>query len=732
MVTGDRPGVVAVGTQPSHRRRLAPRSTVRSRGRSPARTSARPRRRRCRGSRCPGALSPPPDPRPRSRACPALNLTRDEARERAALLSVDAYDVTLDLTTRAADVPPRPRWSASGRRRRARHASSTSSRRTVHEVVAQRRDRWTSPRWSRRDPDRSCAAWPRSNELRVVADCRVHEHRRGAAPVRRPGRRRGLPVLASSRWPTPGGCSPSSTSPTSRRRSRFTVTAPAHWQVVSNSPDAASPEPARRRRRDLALRADAAAVPYVTALVAGPYHVERGELTSRGRPDDPARRVLPRARWPSTWTPTTSSTSPGPGFAFFEQPFDLPYPFAKYDQLFVPEFNAGRDGERRRGDLPRGLRLPLQGARGDRRAARADDPARARAHVVRRPRHHALVGRPVAERVVRRVRQHPLPGRGDPLAAAPGRRSPRWRSPGPTGRTSCPPRTRSSPTSATSRTSRSTSTASPTPRAPRCSSSSSPGSARTPSSRALRSYFRDARVGQHRAARPARRAGGHQRPRPDGLVAGVAARPPGVNTLRPLIEVDADGAITAFAVLQEAPAEHPAAAPAPARHRLLRPRRTTARCAAPSRVELDVDGAAHRGAGAGRPAPRPTCCWSTTTTWPTPRSGSTSRSLATAIGAPRRLRGLAAAHAGLGRGLGHDPRRRDAGPRDFVDLVLGNIGAGDRLHRRPGPAAPAGRHAASCYVAPEHRDAVAALGRRPAAGARPAAASRAATRSCSW
>ena len=29
------------------------------------------------------------------------------------------------------------------------------------------------------------------------------------------------------------------------------------------------------------------------------------------------------------------------GFAFYEEWFDRPYPFAKYDQLFVPEFNAG-------------------------------------------------------------------------------------------------------------------------------------------------------------------------------------------------------------------------------------------------------------------------------------------------------------------------------------------------------------------------------------------------------
>ena len=29
------------------------------------------------------------------------------------------------------------------------------------------------------------------------------------------------------------------------------------------------------------------------------------------------------------------------GFAYFEELFDLAYPFAKYDQIFVPEFNAG-------------------------------------------------------------------------------------------------------------------------------------------------------------------------------------------------------------------------------------------------------------------------------------------------------------------------------------------------------------------------------------------------------
>ena len=29
------------------------------------------------------------------------------------------------------------------------------------------------------------------------------------------------------------------------------------------------------------------------------------------------------------------------GFAFFEDAFDFPYPFHKYDQLYVPEYNTG-------------------------------------------------------------------------------------------------------------------------------------------------------------------------------------------------------------------------------------------------------------------------------------------------------------------------------------------------------------------------------------------------------
>ena len=47
------------------------------------------------------------------------------------------------------------------------------------------------------------------------------------------------------------------------------------------------------------------------------------------------------------------------GFEFFEEQFGRPYPFTKYDQLFVPGVQRGRHGERRLRDVPRGLRVPV-------------------------------------------------------------------------------------------------------------------------------------------------------------------------------------------------------------------------------------------------------------------------------------------------------------------------------------------------------------------------------------
>jgi aminopeptidase N len=116
------------------------------------------------------------------------------------------------------------------------------------------------------------------------------------------------------------------------------VTAPSHWQVVSN---AATPEPVAVNE-DVS-RWDFAATPrmstYITALVAGPYHVERDSYT--GTFGTYPLGVFCRSSLADHLDAEEIFTLTKAGFAFFEDLFGIGYPFGKYDQLFVPEFNAG-------------------------------------------------------------------------------------------------------------------------------------------------------------------------------------------------------------------------------------------------------------------------------------------------------------------------------------------------------------------------------------------------------
>jgi len=118
----------------------------------------------------------------------------------------------------------------------------------------------------------------------------------------------------------------------------FTVTAPDHWQVVSNSP---TPEPTRVRD-GVATWAFAPTPPmscYITALVAGPYAVVRDEVQTR-KGTVPLGIFCRRSMVEHLDADNVFDCTKR-GFAFFEQEFDSEYPFDKYDQLFTPEYNMG-------------------------------------------------------------------------------------------------------------------------------------------------------------------------------------------------------------------------------------------------------------------------------------------------------------------------------------------------------------------------------------------------------
>ena len=120
---------------------------------------------------------------------------------------------------------------------------------------------------------------------------------------------------------------------------QFTVAAPSNWRLISNSPT-----PAPVDRGDGTAIWVFAPTPrlssYVTALIAGPYSEWRDELTSADGRTIPLG-VYSRASLAEHVDADYLFAKTKEGFEFFEEQFDYPYPFDKYDQLFVPDFNAG-------------------------------------------------------------------------------------------------------------------------------------------------------------------------------------------------------------------------------------------------------------------------------------------------------------------------------------------------------------------------------------------------------
>lgn len=119
----------------------------------------------------------------------------------------------------------------------------------------------------------------------------------------------------------------------------FKVIADANWQVISNSP---TPNP-----RDLGGSKalwEFAPTPrissYITALIAGPYSIWRDELTSLSGQKVPLG-VFCRSSLAEYMDADYIFEKTKQGFKFYEELFDVPYPFEKYDQLWVPDFNAG-------------------------------------------------------------------------------------------------------------------------------------------------------------------------------------------------------------------------------------------------------------------------------------------------------------------------------------------------------------------------------------------------------
>jgi aminopeptidase N len=266
---------------------------------------------------------------------PGENLTRIEANVRAELMTVESYDVALDLTT--SDKTFLSTTTVKFKANKTGESTFIDAiTAEVHSVVLNGESLDVS---EVADGTRiQLANLQADNELTVISDAFYMNTGEGLHRFVDPVDNE---VYLYSQFEVPDSRRVFAVfeQPSLKATFKFTITAPENWKVVSNQATPVA-QPIGDGKATWAFEPTPVISSYITALVAGPYSEVRSELTSSDG------RVIPlgvfaRASMTEFLDADYIFEKTRQGFEFFEKAFDFPYPFDKYDQLFVPEFNAG-------------------------------------------------------------------------------------------------------------------------------------------------------------------------------------------------------------------------------------------------------------------------------------------------------------------------------------------------------------------------------------------------------
>ncbi|MGW3950529.1 aminopeptidase N [Streptomyces sp. NPDC004752] len=275
---------------------------------------------------------------------PGENLSRDEARERAALLSVDGYEVSLDLRSAVGDGDgdgagePRTFRSVTTIRFRCNEPGASSFADLIAPSV-------TALSLNGRDLDPSevfdgsrIALEDLAAENELVVDARCAYSRTGEGLHRFVDPEDGEVYLYTQYEPADSRrVFANFEQPDLKAPFRFEVRAPQGWTVWSNG--------AGERADGVWRFAETKPIStYITCVVAGPYHyvTDSYERTF----EDGTRLEIPlgamcRKGLAPHFDADDVFLVTKQGLDFFHDHFDYPYPFGKYDQAFVPEYNLG-------------------------------------------------------------------------------------------------------------------------------------------------------------------------------------------------------------------------------------------------------------------------------------------------------------------------------------------------------------------------------------------------------
>ncbi|MER5177194.1 aminopeptidase N [Streptomyces sp. NPDC002896] len=271
---------------------------------------------------------------------PGENLSRDEARERAALLSVDGYEVELDLRSAVGGSEQEPRTFRSVTTIRFRCAEPGAT--TFADLIA---PSVTAVSLNGRDLD-PVAVFDGSritledlaaeNELVVDAQCAYS--RTGEGLHRFVDPEDGEVYLYTQYEPADSRrVFANFEQPDLKAPFRFEVQTPAGWTVWSNG--------VGEHKDGVWHFAETKPIStYITAVVAGPYHYVTDTYTRTfedGTTLEIPLGALCRKGLARHFDADDVFLVTKQGLDFFHDHFDYPYPFGKYDQAFVPEYNLG-------------------------------------------------------------------------------------------------------------------------------------------------------------------------------------------------------------------------------------------------------------------------------------------------------------------------------------------------------------------------------------------------------
>lgn len=130
--------------------------------------------------------------------------------------------------------------------------------------------------------------------------------------------------------------------PDLKARFSFTVTAPSDWVVASNG--ALSEEYPDASSETLSTRSFKQTEPistYITCVIAGEYAHFADEWRSESEPHRIPLALYARRSLAKYVDSTELFELTKAGLDYYHELFKLPYPFGKYDQAFVPEYNLG-------------------------------------------------------------------------------------------------------------------------------------------------------------------------------------------------------------------------------------------------------------------------------------------------------------------------------------------------------------------------------------------------------